>query len=232
MLNKKKKIWLIGEVTLGVAIVFTLAIAGWFLPSAKDDADRFTKIANKRMASVVHITVPRGDRMVGGSGVIVTQHGHILTAAHLFRSEEDIPTVVTLSGTTWKADILYAHPTDDIALIKIEAYTPQYAKLGKVGKTKIGQEVVAIGHPLSLDYTVTHGIISQVRSNNGYIQFTQTDTALNPGNSGGPMFNMSGEVIGIVSHGYAASMFNVSSGLNMAVSIDAIHKFLFKFRGL
>lgn len=228
LLNKT----LIGEITIGLVVLVVIAVTGVLLPTSKDDAKRFTRVVEKRMPAVVSISVPREEGMISGAGVLISENGHILTASHLFRTEEDIPTVTTHGGTQYGADILYSHPTDDIALIKIEKFTPKYAPLARVASVKLGHEVVAIGHPLGLEYTVTHGIVSRMQEALLYTQFMQTDTALNPGNSGGPVFNMAGEVVGIVSHGYWVTPFSGPIGLNMAVSIDAIHKFLFKFRGL
>lgn len=232
MINRTKKIWLIGEVSLGIALVFGIGIAGLFLPSSSDDAQRFTRIVEKRLKSVVEIRVASADGMAGGSGVVITDRGHILTAAHMFDHRELQPMVKFHDNTKSVAEILSINEEDDLALVKVERFTPSKAPLGRVASVKIGQEILAIGHPLSLEFTVTHGIISQLREEGTHLQYTQTDAALNPGNSGGPLFNMKGEVVGIVSHGYWSTPQSGQIGLNMATSVDAVHKFLFKFRGL
>ena len=215
---------------LGVAII--VGVVGLFTPVPNHK--QYEKVADKRMNSVVRITVPLMDgKAVGGAGVVVSKKGHILTAAHLFRRAHKTPLVEGLRSNRFHdATILHINKEDDIALIKIDLFTPNYAPLARFGSVRVGQELIVIGHPLIFDWSVSHGIISQMHKNGFYTQFNQTDAAMNPGNSGGPVFNLKGEVIGIASHGYALSMFPVSSGLNMATSIDAIHIMLEQFRGL
>lgn len=231
MSEATKKI-VIGEISLGIVIILILSISGLFLPTSSNDAERFTRIVEKRMASVVRVESQIGERQVHGAGVLVSKYGHILTVAHLFEKKQHRAQVVLLNDARHSAKILQIHPTDDIALIKIDIWTPYYAPLASFKSLSVGQEVVAIGHPLGFHYTVTHGIISKVHAALLYTQWVQMDTPINPGNSGGPVFNLKGEIVGIVSHYHSLTPVSGQTGLNMAVSIDAIHKFLNQFRGL
>jgi serine protease Do len=142
----------------------------------------------------------------GGSGVIISPDGEILTNHHViegFRGAQDPTLTVKLSdGREMKARVVGKDKELDIALIKIEAAHLPFAKLGDSEGTKVGEWVVAIGNPLGLEHTVTQGIISaKGRSarelGGGFGAFLQTDAAINRGNSGGPLLNLRGEVVGI-----------------------------------
>lgn len=220
------------KIKLGLSIAICIAIFGLFLPSKKNIEDRFAKIAKQRMPSVVQVSTVYKGMDANGAGVLVSKYGHILTAAHLFENRNTTVTVIGIDKREHIGHVLAFHRTDDLALLKIDVYTPNYAPLAYVGSTYIGQEVIAIGHPLGLDYSVSQGIVSRLHEKELYTQFTQTDAAINPGNSGGPIFNLNGRVIGIASHMYVVTPFSGSSGMNMAVSVDAIHQFLFQFKGL
>ncbi|MDR3670017.1 MAG: Do family serine endopeptidase [Holophaga sp.] len=139
----------------------------------------------------------------GGSGVIISPDGEILTNYHVIEAlkggQSSIEVKIS-SGRTFKARVLGRDKELDIALIKIEAKHLPYAKLGNSEAMRVGEWVVAIGNPLGLDHTVTQGIISakgRQISGPGLESFLQTDAAINRGNSGGPLLNLRGEVIGI-----------------------------------
>lgn len=143
----------------------------------------------------------------GGSGVVISSSGEILTNHHVIegiRGGEAELEVKLSDGRTFKAKVLGSDKEIDIALIKIEANHLPFASLGDSDKAKVGEWVVAIGNPLGLDHTVTQGIISAkgragsiVGGGSGLESFLQTDAAINRGNSGGPLLNLRGEVIGI-----------------------------------
>jgi serine protease Do len=138
-----------------------------------------------------------------GSGVIISPDGEILTNHHVIegiRGGDTNLEVKTSDGKTYKAKVLGLDKELDIALVKIEATHLPFAKLGNSDAMRIGDWVVAIGNPLGLDHTVTQGIISakgRQLSGPGLESFLQTDAAINRGNSGGPLLNLKGEVIGI-----------------------------------
>ncbi|MDP2874530.1 MAG: trypsin-like peptidase domain-containing protein, partial [Holophaga sp.] len=154
---------------------------------------------------------PRGQEeqrvMAGGSGVVISSNGEILTNHHVIEgvqgSEAEIEVKLS-DGRTFPAKVLGKDKELDIALIRIEANHLPFAALGDSEKSKVGEWVVAIGNPLGLDHTVTQGIISAkgrsaraLGGPSGLESFLQTDAAINRGNSGGPLLNLRGEVIGI-----------------------------------
>ena len=138
----------------------------------------------------------------GGSGVIISPQGEILTNYHVIASmggTDNALEVKTSDGKTYKASVLGKDKELDIALIKIDASHLPFAKLGDSDSLRIGEWVVAIGNPLGLEHTVTQGIISAKgrKLDTGVSSFLQTDAAINRGNSGGPLLNLHGEVVGI-----------------------------------
>ena len=155
-----------------------------------------------------------------GSGFIISADGYILTNAHVVADADEV--VVRLTDKReFKAKVLGADRRTDVALIKIEASGLPVAKLGDPSKLKVGEWVLAIGSPFGLDNTVTAGIVSaKGRSlpQENYVPFIQTDAAVNPGNSGGPLFNLKGEVVGINSQIYSRS--GGYMGLSFAIPID------------
>ena len=138
-----------------------------------------------------------------GSGFIIDAKGIVVTNNHVIKDAEDI--IIRVEGDTeyieYKAKVIGADPLSDIAVLKIESsdkFLP--VKLGDSDKARIGDWVIAIGNPLGLSGTVTSGIISARNRNIGlsrYEDYIQTDASINQGNSGGPLFNMEGDVIGI-----------------------------------
>jgi serine protease Do len=137
-----------------------------------------------------------------GTGVLIDSEGHILSNYHVVGGATQIE--VTLSdGTQYPATVVGVDPKTDLGVIKIKADKPlPFLNFANSDEAKVGQWVVAIGHPRNLDQTVTQGIISAkhrtgITNPGGYQDFLQTDAAINPGNSGGPLLTLSGQVIGI-----------------------------------
>ncbi|HJW73623.1 MAG TPA: trypsin-like peptidase domain-containing protein [Geothrix sp.] len=139
----------------------------------------------------------------GGSGVLISPNGEILTNYHVIAamgdSDNNALEVKTNDGKSYKATVLGKDKELDIALIKVDATHMPFAKLGESDSLRIGEWVVAIGNPLGLEHTVTQGIISAKgrKLDTGVSSFLQTDAAINRGNSGGPLLNLKGEVVGI-----------------------------------
>jgi serine protease Do len=155
-----------------------------------------------------------------GSGFIVGADGVILTNAHVVDGADEV-LVKLLDKREFKAKVLGVDKTTDIAVIKIDAKDLPVVRIGNPDAARVGEWVVAIGAPYGLDNTVTSGIISaKSRSLPGdaAVPFIQTDAAVNPGNSGGPLFNLKGEVIGVNSQIFSRS--GGFQGLAFAVPID------------
>ncbi len=155
-----------------------------------------------------------------GSGFIVSSDGYILTNAHVVDGA-NVVTVRLTDKREFKAKVVGADKQSDVAVLKIDASSLPTVKIGDPRQSKVGQWVVAIGSPYGFDNTVTSGIISaKSRSlpNENYTPFIQTDVPVNPGNSGGPLFNLQGEVIGINSMIYSQT--GGFQGLSFAIPIN------------
>ena len=155
-----------------------------------------------------------------GSGFIISSDGYVLTNSHVVEAADEI-TVKLNDKREFKAKVIGSDRRTDIALLKIEATGLPAVKFGDPGKLKVGEWVIAIGSPFGFDNTVTAGIVSaKGRSlpQENFVPFIQTDVAVNPGNSGGPLFNMKGEVVGINSQIYSRT--GGYMGLSFAVPID------------
>ena len=158
-----------------------------------------------------------------GSGVIISPDGYILTAAHVVSGTGEVA-VRFKAGLQLNASVLRVDQEQDIALLKLPGTGYQAVELHLDAPVPAGNELYAIGSPLNEDlaFTVTKGIISAYREREGdKAQFIQTDAALNPGNSGGPLLDKSGKVIGIVSHKVIIPGFE---GLAFGVPVDVIAK--------
>lgn len=150
-----------------------------------------------------------------GSGFIIDAAGYIVTNNHVIAKAEDI-TVILSDNTKLKATVVGKDPKTDLALLKVESSTRlPFVSFGNSDESKVGDWVIAIGNPFGLGGSVSAGIISARQRNinaGPFDDFIQTDAAINRGNSGGPLFNMNGEVIGINSAIFSPSGGNVGIG--------------------
>lgn len=155
-----------------------------------------------------------------GSGFIISADGEILTNAHVVDGADEI--LVKLADNTEKpAKLIGLDKASDVALLKIDATGLPTVQIGDSSKLEVGDWVLAIGSPFGLEHTATQGIASAVgRSlpDGNYVPFIQTDVAVNPGNSGGPLFNINGEVVGINSQIYSRS--GGYMGLSFAIPVN------------
>jgi len=175
----------------------------------------FSGVIDTIVPSVVTIRTNSGQ----GTGFIIDQRGYIVTNAHVLASEDGTLATgivaITSNQETLNAIFIGYDGTLDIALLKIEGdYNP--VKLGNSESIKIGEKVIAIGNPLGLQFSVSQGIISAINraGANGINAYIQTDAALNPGNSGGPLVNTDGEVVGI-------NNFKVSTAESLGFALES-----------
>lgn len=158
--------------------------------------------------------VPRGV----GSGFIISGDGYVLTNAHVVNGADEVYVKLT-DKREYKAKIIGMDQRTDVAVVKIEGSNLPRLTIGDSNKIRVGEWVIAIGSPFDLENTVTAGIISaKARDTGDYLPLIQTDVAVNPGNSGGPLINMRGEVVGINSQIYSRS--GGYMGISFAVPID------------
>jgi len=155
-----------------------------------------------------------------GSGFVISDDGFVLTNAHVVEGADEV--VVTLTDRReFKAKVLGSDTRSDVALLKVEARNLPSVRIGDSSKIRVGEWVIAIGSPFNLENTVTAGIISaKARDTGEYLPLIQSDVAVNPGNSGGPLINMRGEVIGINSQ--IATLSGAFNGISFAVPIDEV----------
>ena len=174
-----------------------------------------------------------------GSGVIISSDGYILTNAHVILNSDssvvDNVEIVMHDKRKLSAKVIGFDVYSDVALLKVDSDTPlPVAKIGNSNNVKVGHVVLAIGHPLGLNYTLTSGVISSlnrsIRGGDGterFVPFIQTDAAINPGNSGGPLLNVRGEVIGINSRiigGRTGSYIGYSLAIPINLAMDVQDK--------
>ena len=155
-----------------------------------------------------------------GSGFVISSDGYILTNAHVVDAADEV-TVKLNDKREFKAKVIGADRRTDVALIKIDAGGLQPVRFGDPTRLKVGEWVVAIGSPFGFENSVTAGIVSaKGRSlpQENFVPFIQTDVAVNPGNSGGPLFNLRGEVVGVNSQIYSRT--GGFMGLSFAIPID------------
>ena len=172
--------------------------------------------------------VPRGrgapdrefDQQSVGSGFIISSDGYLITNAHVVDGADEV-TVKLTDKREFKAKVIGADKRTDVALLKIEAKDLPKVTIGDPEKLKVGEWVVAIGKPFGLESTMTAGIVSAKGRDlpqENLVPFIQTDAAVNPGNSGGPLFNLRGEVVGINSMIFSRT--GGYMGLSFAIPID------------
>lgn len=180
----------------------------------------------------------RGGRMqpeqrASGSGAIISKDGYIVTNNHVVQGADNV-SVTTADKKTYKAKVVGTDPSTDLAVLKIEGNNFPYIVMGNSDDVRLGQWVLAIGYPLSLDVTVTAGIVSamgrsininqrNMKGNTAALEsFIQTDAAVNQGNSGGPLVNLKGQLIGVNSA--LASPTGSYAGYSYAIPINLVKK--------
>jgi serine protease Do len=156
-----------------------------------------------------------------GSGFIISQDGYVLTNAHVVMGDGEVTVRLADAKREFKAKVVGADERTDVALLKIEATGLPTVKLGKSASLQPGEWVAAIGSPFGFENTITAGIVSATGRSlpaETYVPFIQTDVAVNPGNSGGPLINLAGEVVGVNSMIYSQT--GGYMGVSFAIPIE------------
>ena len=215
------------KAAMGNSVSGTIALDGGLTPG---------QVYARNVQSVVLIscevqTSTFGQSMTGtstGSGFILTENGYVVTNAHVVEGANSI-TVTTHAGQELKAQLVGSDSTNDVAVLKVEAEGLPAVEIGSSEDLIVGDQVVAIGNPLGeLTSTMTAGYVSaknrDVTTDGTTINMIQTDAAINSGNSGGPLFNMKGQVVGITTAKYSGSSSSGASieGIGFAIPIDDV----------
>jgi serine protease Do len=220
-----------------LAVVVAAAMLPAFVPAAR--AQSLEDIFRRVSPSVVVVRTKGRD--VGasgvtqfgqtGSGVLISSDGRVVTSAHVVNGMDEI-TVEGVAGEVVRAKLLSANAAADVSLLQLERVTKamRVARLGDSDTVQVGQQVMVVGAPYGLSYSMSVGWISARWPPNTIFrdmplaEFLQTTATINTGNSGGPVFNMQGEVIGIVSQNISKS--GGSEGLGFLVSINSSRNLL------
>ena len=186
---------------------------------------------NVESVVLIHNMIRSGNGQTGystGSGFIMTEDGYVVTNNHVIEGNGTL-TVITNDGTEYPAEVVGSDNTNDVALLKIDADKLQAVTIGSSDALVVGDQVAAIGNPLGeLTSTLTVGYVSakerDVNTDGFAINMLQTDAAINSGNSGGPLFNMKGEVVGITTAKYSGTSSSGASieGVGFAIPIDDV----------
>src|SRR6059036_3235228 len=226
-----------GEMKRWLTALLLVALPAWAMPGA--EAQTPGEVFRKVAPSVVVIRAKGRDISASGqsrfaetgSGVLITQDGKVMTAAHVVHAMDEI-SVEFLGGETVKAHVVASEPAADLSLLQLER-VPSGAKASPLANSdpiQVGDPVIIVGAPYGLSYSLSAGLISaRWKPNTVYktmplAEFFQTTATINTGNSGGPMFDMKGQVIGIVSHNISKS--GGSEGLGFVVTINTAKKLL------
>ncbi len=209
-----------------IAMLFSLNVSQNYVfaaPLITDEEINIT-VYERINPAIVSIDAELEDGVSAGTGCIVSSDGMILTGSHVIDGCKSIE-VTMFNGQTYKAQVLsMMGKNKDLALLKITPKRPlQTIKFGDSANVKVGQKVLAIGNPFGFSGTLTQGIVSRIDYVKGRIQ---TDAAINPGCSGGPLLNSSGEVIGINQSIYNPDN-NISNiGIGFAIPINDAKQFI------
>ena len=215
-----------------LTLVLAVAVLPAFAPAAQ--AQNLDEVFRKASPTVVVVRSKGRDVNASGvvrftetgSGVLISDDGRVMTAAHVVNGMDEI-TVEGIGGEVVRAKLMSANTGADVSLLQLERVSPamRVARMGSSASMNVGEQVMVIGAPYGLSYSMSVGWISARWAPNTIFrdmplaEFFQTTATINTGNSGGPLFNMAGEVIGIVSQNISQS--GGSEGLGFVVTIDS-----------
>ena len=218
-------------------------VGGTIVPPPPAHAQTVREVFEKVAPTVVVIRAKGRDVTAGGqtrftetgSGVLVSSDGQVMTAAHVVHAMDEI-TVEFLGGETVTAQVVASEPAADLSLLKIERVPPgsRVAVMADSSAADVGDQVLVVGAPYGLRHSLSVGYISArwapntVYRSMPLAEFFQTDAVINTGNSGGPMFRMNGEVVGIVSHNISKG--GGSEGLGFVVTLNTARQLLLERR--
>jgi len=205
-------------VLLIISLIITPGAARLSSDDLSPDERENVNIYEKVSPSIVCVEGNVPDGISSGTGCVVDSSGVILTSSHVIKDCKDIDVTVS-GGQIYRAKVLSTlGDNKDLALLKIEPTSPlKPIKIGDSGKIKVGQKVLAIGNPFGFNGTPTTGIVSRIDYERNKIQ---TDAAINPGSSGGPLIDAHGEVIGISQSIYNPDNNKSNIGIGFAVPIN------------
>ena len=208
--------------------IFLLIVTffSYFMPEAmaRSQDNTYSLVYEQVTPSIVAIEANLEQGVSSGTGCIISPDGVILTSLHVVNKAKNIE-ITTSSGKTYKGKVVaLLRDKNDLALVKIEPKEPlQTVKFGDSENVRVGEEVLAIGNPFGFRGTLTIGIISRIDYQRKKIQ---TDAAINPGCSGGPLINLNGEVIGINQSIYNPDNNRSNIGIGFAVPVNYAKDFI------
>ena len=208
--------------------IFLLIVTffSYFMPEAmaRSQDNTYSLVYEQVTPSIVAIEANLEQGVSSGTGCIISPDGVILTSLHVVNKAKNIE-ITTSSGKTYKGKVVaLLRDKNDLALVKIEPKEPlQTVKFGDSENVRVGEEVLAIGNPFGFRGTLTIGIISRIDYQRKKIQ---TDAAINPGCSGGPVINLNGEVIGINHYIYNPDNNRSNIGIGFAVPVNYAKDFI------
>lgn len=223
-----KRLKILFAVSFVVVVTATMSSFNDYVYSKENDykGEEFINVTvyERINPAIVLVEAQLKDGVSSGTGCVINENGIILTSSHVVDNASYIE-VTTSKGETYKAEVIKSENTNnDLTLLKIKPEAPlPVIKLGDSSLVKVGQKVLAIGNPFGFNGTLTTGIVSRIDYERNKIQ---TDAAINPGSSGGPILNANGEVIGI-----SQSIFNPDNnksniGIGFAVPANEVKKLI------
>jgi S1-C subfamily serine protease len=224
--------------------VLLMVLAGLLGPDAGRAGAQTVRQVFEKVAPSTVIIRARGRDVTGtgqtrftetGSGVLISKDGQVMTASHVVHAMDEV-TVEFLGGETVTAKIVASEPAADLSLLKLDRVPPGavVAEMADSDTIKVGDQVIVVGAPYGLSYSLSVGYVSARWAPNTVYrtmplaEFFQTDATINTGNSGGPMFSMDGKVIGVVSHNISKG--GGSEGLGFVVTLNTARQLLLERR--